>query len=324
MGEYKHISLDERKKIYMFKKEGKGVIAIAAELGRPPSSISRELKRNSIDIGYLPDSANEMYKKRRLGRKNKITSNEGLRAYIILKLQEGWSPEQISGRMKIEKNTLNVSHETIYQFAYSAQGKALSLWKLLFYKQSKRSQIYGRKHQSQVIKERIDIHHRPTYIENRIELGHFEGDLTFFHGSRSSNLTVLTERTSRFTALVKNGSKRADEVTKGIIQRMTTLTPLSITFDNGSEFAHHTTIKSTLGIQTYFCDPGSPWQKGTVENSICRLHRYIPKNSDLKYWPDNAIQNVEHYLNKTPRKILGFLTPYEVFFKQNRSVALQT
>ena len=223
MREYKHLQLEERNKIYVLKQAGNGVTAIAKELGRDKSVVSRELSRNATELGYLPDTADKKYQERRLGRTNKILATPELRDYIVAKMHENWSPEQVAGRMKEEKKPFYVCHETIYQFVYSTNGKAFSLWNLLLYKQSRRGQIYGRKHRSDVIKDRVSIHERPQEINQRSSIGHFEGDLTFFHGSRSENLTVLTERSSRLTLLIKNHSKRSEEVTSGIIAKITPL-----------------------------------------------------------------------------------------------------
>ena len=327
MGEYIHLDLEERKKIYRLRQAGKGIKAIAARIGRSPSSVSRELRRNSDTIGYLPDTAYLKYRKRRTGRMKKLTQCEMLKNYIVTKLQNRWSPEQIAGRMRVEQQPFYASHETIYQFVYSNEGKALSLYHFLRYRQLKRGQLYGRKHHSEVIRERVSIHERPAHIQERRVVGHFEGDLTFFKGDRKNNLVVLTERASRFVMITKSESKQTDPVTDCIYSRLKDLPDhvrFSVTFDNGSEFAKHTVLKEKLGMKTYFCDPGAPWQKGTVENSISRLHGHIPKNSCLKWWSDQEIVAVESEINRTPRKCLGFLTPFEVFYREFRGVALQT
>ena len=272
----------------------------------------------------MPDTAQTKYQKRRVHRKKIFDDSEELKGYVVEKLENHWSPEQIAGRMKLDNLSFYASHETIYQFIYSEAGKLLGLYHLLRYKQAKRGQIYGRKHQSETIKDRISIHDRPVEISNRLIPGDFEGDLTFFHGNRSANLTVLVDRMSRLTMLVKNMSKSTADVIDGIVARIKNTPCRSITFDNGSEFTRHTKLREVLGIQTYFCDPGSPWQKGTVENSISRIHRYIPKNGNLLEWSDREIYEVETKLNNTPRKKLGFLTPFEVFKRKNQGVALQT
>jgi len=320
MGKYSQLGLKERNDIFVLEKRGVGVRSIARSLGRSPSTIGRELRRNSLGIGYLPDSAQKKAEDRRSHRKKAIESDGKLQDYIIAKLRFGWSPEQIAGVMKKDKMENRVSHETIYKFIYTPTGKYHSLYLCLRYRAEKRGQMYGRKHRSQVIKDRVSIHLRPEYINDRSSVGHFEGDLTLFGGSRSANLGILTDRRSLFTVLIKNASKRSEEVIGKMARLMSSLQVKSVTFDNGSEFAQH----KRLNVDTYFCDPASPHQKGTVENTISRLHRFIHKNCNINEWSDEEIQIVALRLNLIPRKKLGFETPYSVFFSENQGVALQT
>ncbi len=321
------MELKERLEIYRLRKNGEKIRAIAKAIARSPASISRELRRNRLEIDYLPDSAHMKYKNRLKGRKHKLKQQIDLREYVVSKLRDRWSPEQIAGRMKLERQAFYASHETIYQFVYSNAGKDLSLWYFLRYRQAKRGQLYGRKSRTEVIKERISIDQRPPSVEERKIVGHFEGDLTFFKGDQSSNLIVLVERASRLTLLIKNESKKAAKVAELIYNKIKDYPQhvrYSITFDNGSEFAKHTLLRDSLNMKTFFCNPGAPWQKGSVENSINRLHGHIPKGTMLKLWTDQAISAIEHKINRTPRRCLGFLSPYEVFFREFRSVALQT
>lgn len=324
MGEYSHLDLRERKEIYKLHQSGFGIGAIARKIGRNKSVISRELRRNCDEIGYLPDTAHVKYRNRRSHRKKKFESSSKLKAYVVEKLKLKWSPEQIAGRMKLETNLFYACSETIYQFIYSNAGKALGLYVFLRYRQLKRGQIYGRTHRSDTIKNRISVHERPQDISDRMNIGHFEVDLTFFQGNRSENLTVMVDRMSRLTMLVKNSSKQSNDVIEGIMKRIINVPFLSATFDNGSEFVGHTRLNAELGIKTYFCDPGSPWQKGSVENTISRLHRFIPKQGNIKEWSDRDIEIIEERLNTTPRKKLGFFTPFEVFFCQKQGVALHS
>ena len=316
MENYTHFTQEERERIYQLQQDKMGPTAIALDIGRDKSSISRELRRNKTKVGYLPDSAQLKYKNRRTHRKKKIETCPELKDYVVEKLKAKWSPEQIAGRMKKEQRNFFSSTETIYQFIYSAIGRSLLLYQYLRYGQDKRGQLHGRKNRSMVIKNRVSIHDRPAAIADRTNPGHFEGDLTFFTGNPSTNLTVLTERSSRFIMLVKNESKKADIVIHGIKQKVKNHFIKSITFDNGSEFVHHSDLQSMFGINTYFCDPGSPWQKGTVENSIARLHRFIGKGANINQWSDLEIEDIEAMMNHTPRKILEYSTPFEVFNRQ--------
>lgn len=324
MGEYNHLSIGERKEIYKLHQNRFGVCAIARKLGRDKSVISRELHRNSDAIGYLPDTAEIKYRNRRVHRKKKIETTPALESYIVEKLRLRWSPEQIAGRMQLEGNLFYACSETIYQFVYSKAGMALGLYAFLRYRQPKRGQIYGRRYRADTFKNRISIHERPQDISDRLNIGHFEVDLTFFHGNKSENLTVMVDRMSLLTVLVKNCSKQSNEVINGMMKKMSNVPFLSATFDNGTEFTGHTRLNTELGVQTYFCDPGSPWQKGSVENTISRLHRFIPKQGNLKDWSERDIEIIEEQLNAIPRKKLGFFTPFEVFFCQKQGVALHS
>lgn len=313
MEKYTHLNQEERLRIYEFLQEGKTKVAIAEEMGRNKSTIGRELKRNKVGKNYLPDTAEELYKRRRVCRKKKIESNPELKAYVTEKLTYGWSPEQIAGRIKKDTMPFSVCAETIYQFVYALTSAPLMLYQYLRYNRQSRGIRHGRCHRSRVIKNRVPIEARPKALEERSCFGDLEGDLTFFHGNQSANLTVMADRSSRYIMLIKNMSKQTAVVIDGIKNRIKDLPIRSITFDNGSEFAHHTELNDELKIDTYFCNPGSPWQKGTVENSINRLHRFIPKNADLKYCSDRDIEEIEKKLNSIPRKVLGYATPKEVF-----------
>jgi len=324
MGKYTHLTEQERREIYQLRQKGHGVRSIARSIQRDKGTISRELKRNDDELGYLPDTANKKYAKRRTHRKKKIYYNSDLSEYIVSKLKEKWSPEQISGRMRVNKLPFYASVETIYSFIYSEEGKWLGLYHFLRYKHAKRGQIYGRKYRAEKIPNRISIHDRPKQISLSPSVGDFEGDLTFFRGNQSANLTVLVDKKSILTLLVKNASKKSDEVISGIMNRTENIALKSVTFDNGVEFTQHTRLNLLRGVKTYFCDPGSPWQKATVENTISRLHRYIRKDWNLLRWTDRQIADVEYRLNSTPRKKLGFLTPFEVFNAEIGGVALHS
>lgn len=323
MEKYSRLCLEERREIFRLKGMGLGVRGIGREIGRDPSVISRELHRNADTIGYLPDTADKKAAARHSHRKKKII-DEKIRVYVVQKLQSHWSPEQIAGRMKVEHMPIYISHEPIYQFIYSDDGKKLGLYRYLRYRQQRRSQLYGRKYRSSTIKDRISIQYRPEETNKRLIIGDLEGDLTFFQYNKSQNLTVLTDRKSRYTMLIKNESKNAQIVIDGIMKKIMGLPIKSITFDNGTEFAYHKRLRDEMDICTYFCNPGSPWQKGSVENSISRLHRFIPKNENIKRWTDAEIEKVERRLNSIPRKVLGYLTPLQVFSGQNGGVAFDS
>lgn len=328
MKEYKQLSLEERKEVYVMKKEGKGVRSIARNLKRSGSTITRELQRNIVDerIGYLPDEAHSLTSERKAKHGLKINRNPELKNIVIEQLKDGWSPEVIAGRMKHELFPLWVCHETIYQFIYGNEGKALGLFRFLLRARPRRGLIYARKPRSG-IPERVSIHDRPEQIATRKEFGHLEGDLTFFTDNQSMNLGVIVERKTRLIQLILNQSKQTNVVMQGMFNKLAALpqeAKKSITFDNGLEFVRHTLLKKFMGIATYFCDKHSPWQKGQVEQMNCMLHRYLPKNSNLKEISYKKIEFIQDKLNNRPRKCLGFETPAEAFSKElNQSVALR-
>lgn len=309
-------------------KDKESVSTIAKVLSRNKSSISREIRRNTLNnfLGYLPDSANNLAQTRKAYPYPKIERINSLRTYVIDRLTMKWSPEMIAGRMKREKQETTVSHETIYQFIYGTCGKKLGLYKYLLKGRSKRCERYSRKVQSYGIPDRVSIHQRPSTIASNKEFGHLEGDLTFFKNNRSLNLSVLVEKQTRFLFLVKNESKSTNIVIGGIektIDCYAQNTFKSLTFDNGKEFTAHNRLKQKQ-IDTYFCDPGAPWQKGQVERSIAILHRFLSKKSDLQSITEHQLSYIQDLFNNLPRKCLKFMTPAEVFYSKLGCVALQT
>lgn len=304
MKEYKQLSLEERKEAYVMKKNGKSMSRIAQELGRAKSTITREIGRNTLDgrVGYLPDQAHNHTFERKARHGLKIDRKPELKKKVIEQLRNGWSPEIIAGRMKQQAVPFWVSHEAIYQFIYSEEGRSQGLFKLLLKARPKRGLIGGRKPRS-AIPDRVSIHDRPSHIATREEFGHFEGDLTFFVDNQSTNIGVITERKTRFTLLFKNWSKHTTLVIQGLFNKIAKLPDFarkSITFDNGLEFARHTLLKNCLKMQAYFCDKHAPWQKGQVEQMNVMLHRYLPKNSDIKEVLDVQIELIQELLNNRP------------------------
>jgi IS30 family transposase len=329
MKEYKQLSLEERKELYVMIKNGEGVNTIAKALGRAVSTITNELRRNTVDvcIGYLPDEAHRLALGRKAKHGLKINRYPEVKAMVIDQLKDGWSPEVIAGRQKQQASRFWVSHEAVYQFIYGNEGRELGLFKYLLRARPRRGLIGGRKPRS-AIPERISIHDRPAHVATREEFGHLEGDLTFFTDNQSMNLSVVVERKTRLIQLILNQSKRTAVVMKGIFNKLAELPAfarLSITFDNGLEFARHTLLKRFMDMDTYFCDKHSPWQKGQVEQMNSMLHRYLPKNTNLNEVSHEQIEMIQNKLNNRPRKCLGFKTPVEAFNEElYQFVALQT
>ena len=321
---YTHITGKDRETLYILKKEGMPVKEIARRLGKHKSSVYKEINRNSDrKLGYLPDRANEKAFKRRAIRVKKLSRYPKLKSYVIAKLEDGLSPEMISGRAKYEGLPVVASSETIYQFVYSEEGSKLGLFKHLRMKRAKRGKLHGRKPRG-IILNRISIHDRPVAIEDRQQFGHYEGDLVINKKSMSQNVSVVLERKTRFVRLNKNESKKSTHVMQKIFNTMASLPAQarkSITFDNGKEFAKHDVLR-VIKTETYFCDAYASWQKGGVENVNRILRWFLPSNVPLSDLTEGQLDQIEIKINGLPRKCLGFRTAAEAYAAE--LVALQT
>lgn len=312
MRTFRQLSYQEREKIYRLLCEGKSCKEIGVELERHKSTIAREIRRNSDKRGYYlyPGQAQQQTDARKNRKKNKIESNQKLKSYIMKKLKLRWAPASIAGRWNLE-NSDNLCKETIYSWIYSEQGKALGAHQFLVRAKKKRG--IKRKVSRCKIKHRVSVHLRPEGINNRSEMGHYECDLIFNKGSMSKNICTLIERTTRKSIIIYNKNKCSNTVIDAIIRciKKLKLKVLSITFDNGSEFADHWKL-NRLGIKTYFCDPGAPWQKGAIEHLNSMLRRYLPFDLESKKITRKFVKKVGKMINDIPRASLGFQTPTEV------------
>ena len=326
---YTHLTYEERVRVSVMKQSGFGIRQMARDLNRSASTLSRELRRNEARPGhYWPDTAAQLSMGRRR-RECKLDRFKALSSFVIEKLTCClWSPEQISAYLKHRQDDLPyVSHETIYAWAYSASQKAHKWYKYLLRHKSKRGLRKSKGKGESRIKDRISIHERPKVIDKNKTFGHWEADLMSCQKNKQFML-VLRERLTMFVKSVRLENKTAEVTNKAIIDLMESLPEQarqSITYDNGTEFSFHTKVKEALkGLQTYFCDAYSPWQKGRVENSNGRLRKDFPRKLDLqKLTDDDFNESIENY-NSTPRKGLKWLTPDEVFQKNINRVALQT
>ena len=317
---YQHFSLEERCELARRREAGQSIRQIAAALDRAPSSIARELKRNDgAKVGYKPSYANDQAKARRW-RGSKLLRRPELQALVLDRLRRGWSPQQVAGRLAREHARTVISHESIYRFisAQIARTKDYTWRHYLPRGKSKRG-CRGRKGGSSVehIKYRCPIALRPAIAADRADPGHWEADLMLF-AKYGQAILALHERTSRVLVIIRQPGKAAEPVAR-VLDTM--LAPLpsklrqTITFDNGTEFAHHHLLRDALGIQTFFCDPHAPWQKGGVENAIGRMRRSLPRKTDLATLTPAQITLFARRYNYTPRQCLDFQTPAEVFFK---------
>jgi len=318
MRPYIHLSADERMQIYQLSEPGLSQGEMARRLGRDKATISRELRRNEAPAGYLPDLAQRRYQARRQRcRRRPRLADRDLRRTVILLLQQGWSPEQISGRLRLEHDETVVNHETIYRFVYdSALGRQEKLYQYLRRGQKKRRRRQGRQVRASPIAQRTFIEARP--VIQRTQAGHWETDSLLFPAEQALN--VLVDRLSRFAVLTRLEGKTARDTCRVLVQRLSALPRRSLTADNGSENADHASISDQLHIPFFFCHPYHSWEKGTVENTHGLVRRYLPRQTDLSRVFQDDLDAIADELNQRPRKCLGFRTPSEVLFQY--SVAL--
>jgi IS30 family transposase len=317
---YQQFSVEERCAIASRRAAGESIRQIATALDRAPSSVSRELTRNTgTKVGYKPVYADRQAKARRW-RGSKLGRDAALLAVVLHRLAAGWSPQQVAGRLAREHGRTVVSHETIYRFIAAQIARTKDYrWRLYLPRGKSKRGFRGRKGGSSVehIKHRVPIRLRPAVAADRATPGHWEADLMLFRTYGQAVLT-LHERSSRVLAIVRQPSKAAQPVAatlQALLESVPSSLRQTITFDNGTEFAHHHRLRDALGIQTFFCDPHAPWQKGGIENAIGRMRRSLPRKTDLATLTTDQILDLARRYNSTPRKCLDYQTPAEVLSK---------
>jgi IS30 family transposase len=286
---YDHLTLGERKLIFQLREAKMSVPRIAERLCRHRSTIHREIRRNWHDDGpwlrgYFPQAAQSRTDRRRI-RQRKLHLNPDLARHVIAQLQQAWSPEQIAGRLRRESG----GEQRISQDTFSE---------------------------------------RPDEIAERSSFGHWEGDLVMFrraHGQRS--VLSLVERQTRFAVLRVQPSRHSKPIMNSLTEDLGGLPPAArrtVTFDRGTEFAAYPALKTSLGMDAYFCAPQAPWQKGTVENTNGRLRRFLPLDADISDRSTADLRALAAKMNATPRKCLGFMTPAEAFAASLRSCGVSS
>lgn len=315
---YKQLAIEERCEVARLRAEGRSIRQIAAALDRSPSSLSRELKRNGGQQ-YRPGYAEQQARARRW-KGSKLDRHAALRDEVLGCLAAGFSPEQTCAVLERSHGRRVIGPETIYRFiaAQIARHKDYSWRHLLPRGKSKRG-YRGRKGGSSAlhIEGRVPIAERPAAVADRGQCGHWEADLMLFARYGQAVLT-LHERSSRLLIATKPKGKAAGPIAAAITRLLTPLPAClrrSITFDNGTEFARHYDLHP-VGIDTYFCDPYAPWQKGGIENAIGRLRRRMPRKTDLAGLSQAKLDTLIAAYNNTPRKCLDWMTPAEVFLAQ--------
>lgn len=306
---------NERDKIAVWFGSGLSVREISRRLGRNVSVVSRELKRNRYDDGYIAIHAQNLANKRNHQIKKKCWwQKQWLYSYVIEKLRNGWSPEQISGRLKLERGYQVISHESIYRFIYDPKNKDKKLWEYLTRKQRKRYKKYGRKVQRTRIPNRVSIHTRGKRVENRKQFGHWEGDSIIGRQTKSKVIHTEVERKTRYLQAIVINSKSATATIDAQKKIFTQLPAITVTMDNGTEFVKHEEL-NRMGIKTFFADPYCSGQRGTNENTNGLLRRYLPKKTSFNNLEQSELDDIVFEINNRPRKVLQFSTPFEVLQK---------
>lgn len=316
------LSFAEREEISRGLAVGVSIRQIAAGIGRSPSTVSREIGRNRGQSKYRAVAADtDTWDRARRPKPCRLAKIPELQMAVASKLRLEWSPEQIAGWLKHEfpdDKSMRVSHETIYRSLF-IQARGVLKKELIGHLRSRRMMRRSKnastegQPRGQII-DGVSIRQRPAEVEDRAIPGHWEGDL--ITGSKNSHIATLVERHSRFTMLVKVSGKDTVSVVTALSKQVRKLPAelrKSLTWDRGMELAHHKKFTIATNVQVYFCDPQSPWQRGTNENTNRLLRQYFPKGTDLSGYTQADLNRVALRLNQRPRKTLGFCTPAERF-----------
>ena len=308
----------EREEISRGLASGESLRAIAVRLSRPASTVCREVNRNGGRRNYRAQKAEERASKRaRRPKRCLLAINDRLRELVAAKLEADWSPQQISGWLKREypsEEAMRVSHETIYRTLFVQARGALKrelLAHLRCRRMMRRSRRASTKGQPRgQIKEAVSIRERPPEAEDRAVPGHWEGDL--LAGSRNTHVATLVERNSRFVMLVRVDGKDTESVVRALGEQIRCLPKTmmaTLTWDRGPEMAAHKSFTVATDVSVYFCDPKSPWQRATSENTNRLIRQYLPRKTDLSVYDQGDLDLIALKLNTRPRKTLGYSTP---------------
>lgn len=322
MRQYRQLTEEDRIEIYAMKQAGNSQRQMAQYLRVHPSTICRELNRNTGGRGYRPKQAHRLASERRQHAQKAVKMTPKTIGYVERQLRQEHSPEQIAGRMKADPNYHGptVSHERIYQHLWQDKADGGELYKYLrIAGHKKKRKRYGKHDFRGKIPNRIGIQHRPKIVDHKKRLGDWEADTMIGKHHRGA-VVSLVERKSQFTVLGQVNHKTADAVQQQMIKQLRPHRRQvhTITTDNGREFAGHETIANQLQAQVYFAEPYQAWQRGLNEQINGLIRQYLPKQTDLRDVTDDQLRFIMNRLNHRPRKTLGFKTPYEVFYNGSR------
>lgn len=325
---FKHLTELDRAKIEALSKEGYRVSNIAGIIGVNRSTISKEIGNRGTPSGYHARIAELNYRKKRstCHPRNKIEETK-IGTYVIGKIKQGWSPEQISGRIKKEidggkrPESDSIVAETIYQFVYNSEyGKREKFYQYLRRGKKRRTKKFGRRSQKEIIKNRVFIDERPEEVNLRSTVGHWEGDSIIYPHKEALN--SLLERKSRYAIVTKLKRKTAELTKTAVTNKLKDHLCLTLTVDNGTENKDHEEISRNLKAKVYFCHAFHSWEKGSNENFNGLIRRYLPRGKSIQDVTQEDIDDIVCELNNRPRKILGFSTPAEVLKSEYQKLAI--
>ena len=312
---YHHLTYEERCQIYALKQRGDSQTQIAVQLRVSKSTVSREIRRNSGRRGYRYKQAEAYAKDRRKAASKRPRKMQGsVVAYILEKLGYQWSPEQISGWLCLHKPQHTISHETIYNYVWANKRDGGSLYKQLRHQGKKYNRRSKKNSGRGCIPNRVGIEERPEIVDTKSRVGAWELDTVF--GCRGHGVIVsMVDRASKFTKLAKVPSKHADVVAKALIDRLSDISDavLTLTADNGKEFALHEHVATELSAAFFFANPYHSWERGLNEHTNGLIRQYFHKGQSLDNVTQTDLDRVEFLLNNRPRKVLKYATPIEVF-----------
>jgi transposase, IS30 family len=314
---YKQLTLEKRYQISALIKAGLNQKSIALEVGVNPSTICRELKRNRDKVrGYNAELAQIHSTKVQMQKKKRFSLTKIIEKYIRVKLKLDWSPEQIAGRMKLDTG-VSVVHETIYRYIYANKANGGRLYKSLRHKNKKYHHRSNEYKSRGTLIDRVMIDKRPKIVEKKSRIGDLEID-TVIGKNHVGALVTVVDRKSKFTLIKNVPSKEAKVVTQALIEMIQPIKAIThtITSDNGKEFAYHKEVATALDAQFYFANPYHSWERGLNEHTNGLIRQYLPKKSTFTDLSKEQIIMIQNRLNHRPRKVLGYKTPYEVFFSE--------
>jgi IS30 family transposase len=318
MKTYTRLSQSEREQIFLWLHEEVSIREIGKRLGRSHTTISRELAGTKP---YSPVKANQKAAEKRHKQDKRKLDDPLLRTFVVKKLGEQWSPEEISGRLKYIHASVTVSHETIYSMVYQKPLKHERLWEFLRRGHTRRERWFERRSKREkriIIQGKTPINARPHEAKERLRVGHWETDV--MEGSKKTRhvVSVTVDRKSGAVMMDKLISKKTEEKFNTLIHRLDHIpfhVRKTMTFDNGTENAGHRRLQG-LRMETFFCEPYHSWEKGTVENTIGLVREYLPKGMDLTHVTQQELMIIGSAINDRPRKRLGYKTPNEVLLQE--------